>query len=143
MDSILIYKDGQEHGPYSLEDVRRLLAEGNVSEDDYARQSQATEWSTVAAQLLDSQITEQAETVPNTSTEAAPLPKGCGCLGLCVIVFFVLATIGWWLTPSYEGDYTEDQPYHEVEPATLTVSYNLVTLTQREASGLTITYFGA
>ena len=41
---ISINRDGENHGPYSLEEVRNLLANGALTENDLALQDGATEW---------------------------------------------------------------------------------------------------
>jgi hypothetical protein len=51
MKSIIIYRDGQEYGPYTAEMVKEYLASGNLSADDYAREETSTQWTTVRSLL--------------------------------------------------------------------------------------------
>jgi len=47
--NIFIFKDGRRKGPYSLEEVRRLRADGKVMNSDYAWQEGLADWVPLAS----------------------------------------------------------------------------------------------
>ncbi len=47
--NIYIFKDGRQEGPYSLEEVRRLRADGKLMNSDYAWQDGLADWVPLAS----------------------------------------------------------------------------------------------
>jgi hypothetical protein len=47
--NIFIFKDGRQEGPYSLEEVRRLRADGKLMNSDYAWQDGLPDWTPLAS----------------------------------------------------------------------------------------------
>jgi hypothetical protein len=65
-----VSREGQTYGPYSLEDLQRYVASGNVLLTDLAKSDDATEWVPVA-QILG---TSTPPTVPPATPGYAPVP---------------------------------------------------------------------
>jgi hypothetical protein len=98
MDSIIIYRDNREHGPYSVDEVRGYLASGHISEGDSARLSQDTNWRSVK-ELLASLLPPVPQSFP------PPLGKGVakgldpiskkksGCLQQGCVWWFVITVV--------------------------------------------------
>jgi hypothetical protein len=64
-----ISRNGQEYGPYTLEDLQRYVASGNVLPTDLAKGESMTEWVTVA-DLLAGTVTP-ASAVPGSDSASA------------------------------------------------------------------------
>lgn len=83
-----VTRDGQNYGPYTLEDLQRYVATGNVLLTDLAKDDDATEWVPVA-QILGGPATLPPPETPFTPgyapAVAAPTPYG--------------ATLGGWPDP--------------------------------------------
>jgi GYF domain 2/Protein of unknown function (DUF4013) len=65
--SYLISRGEQEYGPYSLEDLKRYVAQGLVQLNDYAWTDGMAAWMTVSSLLA-----SLSETVPRVESEHAP-----------------------------------------------------------------------
>lgn len=63
---IMVKRDDQEHGPYTIEEVTEYLASGNIVGDDVAREDGTTEWKTVDALLLSAQKNIKNESAEST-----------------------------------------------------------------------------
>jgi hypothetical protein len=70
--NIFIFKDGRKEGPYSLEEVRRLRADGKLMNSDYAWQEGLADWVPLASiPGIASPITPLASSPP---PPAVPVP---------------------------------------------------------------------
>jgi hypothetical protein len=67
-----ISRDGQTYGPYTLEDLQRYLASGNVLPTDLARGEDMTSWLPVA-QILSAIASDAEPYVPPVSYPAPPV----------------------------------------------------------------------
>ena len=64
-----ISRNGQMYGPYTLEDLQRYLASGNVLPTDLAKSEEMTEWLPVS-QILGT--AGAADTPPQTPFQTPP-----------------------------------------------------------------------
>ena len=62
-----ISRNGQEYGPYTLEDLQRYLASGNIQSTDLVKNDEMPEWITVA-QLMASQQAAEPVAAPAATT---------------------------------------------------------------------------
>jgi hypothetical protein len=110
--NITIHRDGQNYGPYSLEEVKQQLAAGNLVPTDLAFIEGATEWTTL--NLVPGALSGAPPPPPPKTSKIPPPPvqpsahavapvtkgkggfvKSClGCLGVIVIGLIVLGVIG-------------------------------------------------
>ena len=79
--SIIINKDGQQLGPYSLEQARTLVLEGKIDADDWAWPDGATEWVQLrdvpgfaAAKTITPPVQPAAAATPAAASPAAVSP---------------------------------------------------------------------
>ncbi|MGH9596016.1 MAG: DUF4339 domain-containing protein, partial [Edaphobacter sp.] len=70
-----VSRNGQMYGPYTLEDLRRYVASGNVLPTDMARSEDMPDWLPVA-QILGTPGTAAAPTPPYAAPPAYPQPTG-------------------------------------------------------------------
>lgn len=75
----LIYRDGQQYGPYTLDDVRQYCAQGRIAQSDFAWAEGMPEWVTVekllrmsSAQARQSTDTTSSQTPPGTPRQTLP-----------------------------------------------------------------------
>jgi len=77
-----ISRDGQNYGPYTLEDVQRYVASGNVLLTDMARAEDATEWVPVSQLLGAGAVAAGMAQQPVTAYPAAPVPGAIAPAGI-------------------------------------------------------------
>ena len=81
---ISINRDGENHGPYSLEEVRNLLANGALTENDLALQDGATEWVPLKniPDVLEGDTPPVLSDTPSPQEKSGPTTFPCaGCGG--------------------------------------------------------------
>lgn len=77
-----ISRDGQNYGPYTLEDLQRYVASGNVLLTDMARAEDATEWVPVSQLLGAGAVGTGAAQQPAVAYPAAPVPGAIAPAGI-------------------------------------------------------------
>jgi len=77
-----ISRDGQNYGPYTLEDLQRYVASGNVLLTDMARAEDATEWVPVSQLLGAGAVGAGAAQQPVIAYPAAPVPGAIAPAGI-------------------------------------------------------------
>ncbi len=113
MPDILLHVNGQQAGPYSVAQVRQLLAEGKITAEIPAWYAGLTQWSTVAQVLAAFPVEAGAAPPPPAPSQPPPAAKKgmSGCLiaalvvgGLCFFGFSVMAILaGIALGPITKG----------------------------------------
>jgi uncharacterized protein DUF4339 len=88
--NIFIFKDGRREGPYSLEEVRRLRADGKVMNSDYAWQEGLADWVPLAsipgiASPITPLVPPGAPPVPPMASIPIPAPSGGESDGLLLV----------------------------------------------------------
>ncbi len=71
-----IARDGQLYGPYTVDDLRRYIASGNVLPTDLAKSEEMTSWIPVAQILSSHDAASQPAYVPVEDTHSAPAENG-------------------------------------------------------------------
>ena len=76
MTTYQISRNGQVYGPYTLDDLRRYVASGNVMAGDFALPKDGSAWVTVAEVLggLEAPALLEAGAVVSAETPSAPMP---------------------------------------------------------------------
>ena len=67
-----VRRDGQSYGPYTLEDLQRYLASGNVLPTDFAKSDEMPDWLPVAQVLSQQQAAQPSPFPPQFPPQAAP-----------------------------------------------------------------------
>jgi len=83
-----VHRDGQDFGPFTLEQLREGLAAGNLLSTDFCRREDQAEWDTVATCLAPAKESVDAETAPAQAVSNTPL-----YIGAAVIVIGLVT--GW------------------------------------------------
>jgi GYF domain 2 len=119
MTDIYLHVNGSQTGPYSLEKVRSMRAEGQVTNDTLAWHEGMTQWGTVAS-LLGATLADPGRPI-FVASQGGGGANGClvaaGIVAICaVLFFFVCGVIGYVMAPKFAELQKANAQRQQVKP---------------------------
>lgn len=117
-DPIHVLRDGQQFGPYSIEQISAMLADGSLLPTDLAWSPTANQWVSIM-EVVPAQAAPITATVPSQAGKGKMMMAvGGGVLAVAAAVIFV------FFNPFSDGEEKSDPPEKEAKKADENVGGN-------------------